>query len=410
MQRNGHAREAETITPPDAALPLEGLVVADFSRVLAGPLATLALADLGARVIKVERTGTGDDTRQWGPPFSESSSTYFDAVNRNKESIALDLGSADDVKVAVALAERADILVENFRSGVMDRLGLGYDAISARNPRIIYASVTGFGSGAGAAMPGYDFVVQALGGLMSVTGAADGPGMKSGVALVDVLTGKDLVAGVLAALLSRSASGRGSRIELDLLSSSLGALANQAQAWLGAGVLPGRLGNVHPSIAPYQTLRCADGDLAVACGTDGQFRQLVDALGVPELVADERFVANSARVVNRVQLVDLLEARLATDTAANWERALGERGVPAGHVASIAEGIELAERLGLDPTLEVISSSGDRRGRQIRNSVRWTPALPVRSAAPPLLDEHGDSIRTWLGASPRHTNGKVQAS
>ncbi|HEU4808932.1 MAG TPA: CoA transferase, partial [Homoserinimonas sp.] len=220
---------------PDIRRPLEGIVVADFSRVLAGPLATMTLADLGARVIKVERPGAGDDTRSWGPPFSATGSTYFEGVNRNKESIALDLRDEADFATAKALAARADVLVENFMPGVMARLGLDYDSLAVENPGIIYASITGFGSEAGAELPGYDFIVQALGGLMSITGGQEGEPTKVGVALVDVLTSKDATTGILAALHARNTHGRGAHIEVNLLSSLQAALANQAQAYLGAG-------------------------------------------------------------------------------------------------------------------------------------------------------------------------------
>ncbi|MFM9877134.1 MAG: CaiB/BaiF CoA transferase family protein, partial [Rhodoglobus sp.] len=217
------------------ALPLTGIVVADFSRVLAGPLATMTLADLGARVIKIERPGEGDDTRHWGPPFSPTGSTYFESVNRNKESIELDLTTDADREVAIGIASNADILVENFKPGGMASLGLGYEELSALNPGLIYASISGFGSGAGAELPGYDFMVQAVGGLMSITGEFGGPPMKVGVAVVDILTAKDATIGILAALHSRSETGLGRLLEVNLLSSLQGALANQGQAHLGAG-------------------------------------------------------------------------------------------------------------------------------------------------------------------------------
>ncbi|WP_241978575.1 MULTISPECIES: CaiB/BaiF CoA transferase family protein [Cryobacterium] len=378
--------------------PLDGILVADFSRVLAGPLATVTLADLGARVIKVERPGRGDDTRSWGPPFSATGATYFESVNRNKESLCLDLTDEADLAVARALALKADVLVENFKPGGMDRLGLGYESLKAENPGLVYASITGFGSAGGADLLGYDFMVQALGGLMSVTGDETGP-MKVGVALVDVLTAKDTTIGVLAALNARAASGLGARLEVNLLSSLQGALANQAQAYLGAGVVPGRMGNRHPSIVPYQLLACADGPLAVACGNDGQFAKLARVLGDEGLATDPRFSTNSARVHNREELVRLLEARLAEAPALSWQDLLTDAGVPAGQVATIAEGIELAESLGLEPTIEVQDASGATVGRQIRHPVSWTPPLAPRTSAPPALGEHSDTIRDWLTGS-----------
>ncbi|MGO4455458.1 CaiB/BaiF CoA transferase family protein [Arthrobacter sp. RAF14] len=384
------------MTAQDGSLPLEGLVVADFSRVLAGPLATMTLADLGATVIKVERPGSGDDTRSWGPPFSATGSTYFESVNRNKQSLCLDLGSEEDRGLARELARRADILVENFKPGGMERLGLGYEELAAENPGLIYASISGFGTAGGAGLMGYDFVVQALGGLMSITGESDGPAMKAGVALVDVLTAKDATLGILAALTARHRHGRGAHLEVNLLSSLQGALANQAQAYLGAGVVPGRMGNDHPSIAPYQLLNCADGPLAVACGNDTQFARLAGLLGLDPLATDSRFATNTARVTHRQELTRQLESVLATDTAAAWQQAFSAAGIPAGRVCGIDEGIAYAEELGLEPTIDVQDATGATVGRQVRHPISWTPSFPARTQAPPLLGEHSERLREWL--------------
>lgn len=372
--------------------PLDGILVADFSRVLAGPLCTMTLADLGATVVKVERPGCGDDTRAWGPPWSAASTTYFDSVNRSKLGIALDLTDGADRALGQELAHRADVVVENFRTGSLDRLGLGYERVSAVNPGVVYCSVTGFGSGAGAGLLGYDFVVQAVGGLMSVTGEAGGDPAKAGVALVDVLTGKDAVIGVLAALAGRTRTGRGCRVEVDLLSSLLGSLVNQAQGFLETGRPPGRMGNRHPSIAPYETLRCRDGLLAVACGNDGQFARLATALGAAALADDARFRTNTARVGHREELVAALEERLAHGDAAEWQRRLTGAGVPAGKVGTIADGFTLAEELGLSPT--VTPAGGGTP--MARHPVTYSTG-PVREASPPpRLDEHGDAVRAWL--------------
>jgi crotonobetainyl-CoA:carnitine CoA-transferase CaiB-like acyl-CoA transferase len=376
--------------------PLAGILVADFSRVLAGPLATMTLADLGARVIKVERPGTGDDTRSWGPPFSATGSTYFESVNRNKESICLDLTDAGDLDLARELVARADVVVENFKPGGVQKLGLGYDTVRASNPGIVYASISGFGSAGGRDLLGYDFIVQALGGLMSITGEADGAALKAGVALVDVLTAKDAVAGILAALLQRKSTGTGALLELNLLSSLQGSLVNQAQAYLGAGVIPERLGNTHPSIAPYETLECSDGPLAIACGNDGQFRRLAEVLGTPQLADDPRFSDNARRVANRPALVPLLEERLRLYDAAEWQRRLTEVGVPAGRVGTIADGLELAQSLGLEPTIEVFDSAGVAVATQVRHPISWSPPITRRSSAPPLLGEHDLAVRAWL--------------
>ena len=372
--------------------PLDGIVVADFSRVLAGPLATTTLADLGAEVIKVERPGLGDDTRQWGPPWTAASSAYFESANRSKKSIELDLSSTVDREVAKALIRRADVLVENFRSGTLERLGLGYDAAAAINPRLVYCSVTGFGSGAGAEIPGYDFIVQAIGGLMSITGATDGEPMKAGVALVDVLTGKDAVIGILAALAERHRSGKGQQVEVNLLSSLLGSLANQASGYLATGVAPTRLGNQHPSIAPYETLRCGEGVVAVACGNDAQFQRLAAALGLPWLADEARFATNAARVSNRDALVAALEAALKLDDAESWQRRLAAADVPVGVVGDIGSALRRAAELGLEPTIEL----GDGHPAQVRHPVTYSRSSVRQGTPPPGLGEHSTEVRRWL--------------
>lgn len=373
--------------------------MADFSRVLAGPVITMTLADLGARVIKVERPGAGDDTRSWGPPYGEDGqATYFASANRNKESVTLDLRDPDDNALARELARRADVVVENFITGGMDRLGLGYDDVRRDNPGVVYVSISGFGSADGAKLPGYDFIVQALGGLMSITGERDGRALKVGVALVDVLTAKDGTIGALAALRARERTGEGMHVEVNLLSSLQAALVNQSQAYLGAGVTPGRLGNDHPSIVPYQTLRCADTDLAVAIGNDGQFAALSRALKAAELAADPRFATNPDRVAHREELRAELESRLATDSAEAWAERIGAAGIPVGVVNTIPQGIDYAASLGLEPTIELHAADGEPAGRAIRHPANYTPAFEARTEAPPRLGEHDAAIRAWLGA------------
>lgn len=371
-------------------LPLDGLLVADFSRVLAGPLATMTLADLGATVVKVERPGTGDDTRHWGPPWVADSSSYFACANRGKYSVALDLADPGDAAAARELARRADVLVQNFRPGSLDAAGLDYPAVAAANPRIVYCSVTGFGPGAGAGRPGYDFIVQAVGGLMSITGDPDGEPHKVGVAVVDVLTGKDATIGILAALAARERTGRGEHVQVDLLSSLLGGLANQATGYLATGRAPGRMGNEHPSIAPYETVHCADGLLAVACGNDAQFARLAAALDCPALAADPRFATNPARVAHRPAMIAALEAVTTTAGAAEWEQRLTAAGVPAGQVGDIADGIALAESLGLHP---IVTAGGVR---QVRHAVTYAHAATAEPTAPPSLGEHDALVRAWL--------------
>lgn len=390
------------------ARPLDGLLVADFSRVLAGPLITMTLADLGARVIKVERPGAGDDTRSWGPPYAESGqATYFESVNRNKESVTLDLRDEADGALARELAARADVVVENFITGGLDRLGLGWDAVHAANPRAVYVSVTGFGSAGGADLPGYDFIVQALGGLMHITGDRDGGPMKVGVALVDVLTAKDGTIGTLAALAQRERTGEGTHVEVNLLSSLQSALVNQAQAVIGAGAEPRRMGNDHPSIVPYQTLACAGSEIAIAIGNNGQFRSLVTLLGAPELADDERFATNADRVAHREEVRDALESRLTTGTADEWADRIRSAGIPVGVVNTIAEGLAYADELGLDPVLDLQGPDGAPRGRGVRHPARYTPSFDVRTQAPPLLGEHDEAVRAWL-ASTRDPNPPVE--
>ncbi|MFI7680600.1 CaiB/BaiF CoA transferase family protein [Actinophytocola sp. NPDC049390] len=371
-------------------LPLEGVLVADFSRVLAGPLMTVMLADLGATVVKVERPGAGDDTRAWGPPFTDDSSTYFECANRSKKSVTLDLRDPADLALAKELAARADVVVENFKAGAMTAFGLDYAAVRQVNPRVVYCSISGFGPDSD--LPGYDFLVQAVGGLMSITGADDGPPTKVGVALVDVLTAKDATIGVLAALAARDRDGEGQLVEVNLLSSLLGSLANQASAYLWTGKAPGRLGNRHPSIAPYETLSCQDGLLAVCCGNDGQFRRCVTELGDPALADDPRFATNADRVANRTELVAALETPLATDTTDSWITRLTSVGVPAGKVGDLADAFGLADRLGLDPTTPV----GPGRSPQVRHPISYSRTPVTRYAPPPRLGEHSDEIRRWL--------------
>ena len=372
--------------------PLDGLLVADFSRVLAGPLATMTLADLGATVVKVERPGTGDETRAWGPPWTAGSSAYFDCVNRSKLGITLELTDPADRALAGELARRADVVIHNLRG--MQRYGLDYDTVAAGNPRVVYCSITGFGPDSD--RPGYDFLVQAVGGLMSITGDPDGEPRKVGVALVDVLTGKDAVIGILAAVHARARTGRGDHVQVDLLSSLLGGLVNQAAGYLATGVAPGRMGNQHPSIAPYETLHCADGLLAVACGNDGQFARLAAELDVPELAVDPRFATNPARVANRAALVTALEERLGADAAASWEARLAAAAVPAGLVGDIGAAVQRATADGLAPTVEVGAA------RQIRHPVRYGTVAPQPPSAPPALGEHDAAVRAWL-AGPADT-------
>ena len=374
--------------------PLQGVLVADFSRVLAGPLASMFLADLGATVIKVERPEAGDDTRAWGPPYVGSASTYYTSVNRNKRSVTLDLAHPGDLALARRLAGRADVFVENFRPGKLAGFGLDAGTLAASHPRLVYCSVSGFGAGPGADLPGYDFVVQAVGGLMSITGQPDGPPAKAGVALVDVLTGLHAVIAILAALRERDRSGQGQHVEVNLLSSLLGSLVNQAAGYINGGGVPAAMGNQHPSIAPYETLATKDVSLAVAIGNDRQFAAMAGALGRPDLAEDERFSTNRGRVVNRAALVAELESVLATRSAAEWTDHLQARGLPCGPVNDIAQAIALATRLGLDPVVRL-------RAAEAEIATIASPLLlhrtPVRyHRAPPTLGADTDEVKSWL--------------
>jgi crotonobetainyl-CoA:carnitine CoA-transferase CaiB-like acyl-CoA transferase len=371
--------------------PLEGLVVADFSRVLAGPFATMLLGDLGADVVKVEHPGGGDETRAWGPPWHGGHSTYYLAVNRNKRSVALDLKTDAGRRAARALAGRADVLVENFKAGAPERLGLGFEEVARDNPGLVWCSISGFGRAAGAELPGYDFLVQAMSGLMSITGPAEGEPTKVGVALVDVLAGLYAFGGVLAALGQRERTGRGQRVEVSLLGSALASLVNQASSYLCTGSVPMAMGNRHPSIAPYETLATADRPLVVAVGNDGQFARLCRVLGLPDAAADPRFATNADRVTNREALVGLLEEALAARGADDWVADLAGAEVPCGLVNDVGEAFALAERLGLDP----VADTGGIP--QVANPIRLSGSPASYRRPPPALGEHTAEVLAWLG-------------
>jgi crotonobetainyl-CoA:carnitine CoA-transferase CaiB-like acyl-CoA transferase len=369
-----------------AGSALGNLRILDFSRVLAGPLATMTLADLGAEVTKVERQGSGDDTRSWGPPHDAAGeATYFQAVNRNKRSVVLDLRAPEGVAEARRLALAADVVVENFRPGLMAELGLGYEELAAENPRLVYCSITGFGAGgAGAELPGYDLLVQALGGLMSVTGEPDGEPLKVGVALVDVIAGLYAAVGILAALEHRRESGEGQLVEVDLLSALLAGLVNQSSAFTVAGAVPGRMGNRHPSIAPYELLRTGESELVLAVGNDRQFAALCAVLGSDTLAGDERFATNPARVEHRDELRTQLEAALAARPATEWVELLRARRVPAGLVNDVGAAFEFAAEIGLDPIVEIPRPDGPPV-RLPRNPIRLSKTPASYRLPPPRL-------------------------
>ncbi len=385
------------MTEPTPTGPLAGLLVADFTRILAGPYATMLMADLGADVVKVEGPA-GDDTRTWAPPVRDGVSTYYLGVNRGKRSVALDLTDATDLAAAQELARRADVVVENFKPGGLARFGLDFDTVAAGNPAAVYASISGFGSGpGGAGLPGYDLIVQAVSGLMSLTGESDGEPLRSGVAVFDVMAGLHLTVGVLAALRERERTGRGQHVEVDLLSSALSGMVNQTSAVVAGGVVPRRMGNAHPSLFPYEPLPCADGDLVITCGNNAQFARLAEVLGAPELAEDPRFARNEDRTAHRDALRPLLVERLAGRGVQEWFQAIGDVGVPCGPINTVEQGVALAERIGLDPVVTV--GVDEAAVPTVRNPIRLSSSPAAYRLPPPGHDEHGDDLRAWLAGS-----------
>jgi len=373
--------------------PLSGVLVADFSRVLAGPYATMLLADLGAEVVKVE-SPEGDETRTWTPPVRGDVSTYYLGVNRGKRSVVLDLRDPGDAELARELARRADVLIQNFKPGGLAKYGLDFDAVRAANPGIVYASISGFGPRAGARVPGYDLMVQAISGLMSLTGDPDGPPYRAGISVFDVMAGNHAVIGILAALRHRDATGDGQHVDVNLLSSALSGLVNHSSAYVAGGVVPFRMGNAHPSVFPYEPLPTADRELIVAAANDRLFRKLCTVLGVPEVADDPRFARNRDRTVNRAELRPILVERLATRGAEEWFELLVDAGVPCGPINTIDGGFAMAERLELEPVVEV--GEGERALPMARHPITFS-ATPARYALPPPeLDEHGAELRKWL--------------
>jgi crotonobetainyl-CoA:carnitine CoA-transferase CaiB-like acyl-CoA transferase len=402
---NHAASTADTPRPP----PLAGLKVLDLSRVLAGPWATQNLGDLGADVVKVERPGSGDDTRAWGPPWVKANdgrdtreAAYFQCANRNKRSIAIDLASPEGQVLVHELAAQADVLVENFKVGGLAQYGLDAASLCAKHPRLIYCSITGFGqTGPYAERAGYDFLIQGMGGLMSITGRAEGEEgagpQKVGVALVDVLTGLYATIAIQAALAERERSGRGQHIDMALLDVQVAALANQAASFLAAGVVPQRMGNAHPTIVPYQDFPTSDGDMILAIGNDGQFERFCQAAGHPEWALDERFASNPQRVKHRATLIPLLRQATVMRSTAEWIALLESRAVPCGPIHRIDEVFAnpqvQARGLKLDlphPSAGTLST--------VASPIRLSASPVVAHRAPPLLGQHTDEVlREWLG-------------
>lgn len=383
---------AESPASTTKATALKGIKVLDLSRILAGPWCTQTLADLGAEVWKVEMPGTGDDTRSWLPPEVAGESTYFMCTNRSKQSVAINIATPEGQALIRELAAQADVLVENFKLDGLKKYGLDYETLKAINPRLVYCSISGYGrSGPRAAEPGYDFVIQAESGLMSLTGEQDGEPMKLGVAITDIVTGMNAVQAILAALFARERNGHGQLIDLSLLDGAVGILANVGAGYLAANVEPKRYGNGHPTVVPYQIVCTEDGKFALAVGNDRQFAALCDVLGVADLAADERYRTNRARVMNRDSLIALLEEKLAHHGNAYWLERIRAAGIPAGPVRSVPEALEAPEvaargMVGMTPD----SRHGNVRLMRSPLHLRGTP--PREPVAPPRLGEHTDTI------------------
>jgi crotonobetainyl-CoA:carnitine CoA-transferase CaiB-like acyl-CoA transferase len=378
----------------DSMLPLEGVRVLDLSRVMAGPYATMVLGDLGADVIKVEHPERGDDTRHWGPPFAGEGeareSAYFLAVNRNKRSIGVDLKDPDGLERVKKLAAGADVVIENWRRGALEKLGLGYEALREANPGLVYCSITGFGPGPDEERPGYDFLVQARGGVMGITGQPGGEPTKVGVAISDIVCGLFASNAILAALHRRAATGDGARIEVPLFESTLGWLANRGQEYLISGEDTGLIGNAHPSIVPYQTFDASDKPLVVAVGNNTQFAGLCEAVGRPELADDERYATNPDRVANRAPLIQELQEEFRKRTADEWTEEIRAAGVPSGPVNTLAD----------------VFADDHVRGSGILQNIDHPSAGPLKMLASPLLvDGERLPIRHPPPTLGQHTDG-----
>ncbi len=382
---------------------LDRLRVLDMSRVLAGPWAGQLLGDFGADVVKVERPGSGDDTRHWGPPWLGDESAYFLSTNRNKRSITIDISTARGQQLVRELAATADVLLENFKVGTLRRLHLDPDELMAANPALIVCSISAFGqSGSRAAEPGYDAMIQASGGLMSITGAPDEEGgrpQKVGVAIADIMAGMYAATAVLAALQARDRTGRGQRIDVPLYDSQVAWLANQNMNFLVGGTVPGRMGTAHPNLVPYQAFESRNGDFMIAVGNDRQFAACMRCLGLDELAGDPRFVSNAARIRHRGELIDAMQVVLRTRSAAEWLESLGNAGVPAGPINDIGEVLGNAHARERQLVRRLRNGAGDDVPT-VANPIAFTGTPVAYDRAPPLLGEHTDEVlREWLGYS-----------
>ena len=379
-------------------LPLTGVAVLDLSRAVAGPVCAMMLGDYGADVVKLERPDGGDDTRGWGPPFVHGQSTYFLGLNRNKRSIAVDLGTPEGRALTRALARRADVVLENFRPGTMERLGLGYDTLAADNPRLIYCSISGFGrTGPRREQAGFDVMVSGFGGLLSITGYPDGPPAKVGVPVLDMATGLSAFGAITTALFARERTGRGTRIDLSLFATQIAMLMNAASDYLVAGQVMGRHGTAHPSIVPYQGFPARDGYLLIGGANDRLFRRIAETLGHPEWADDPRFRTNADRVRNRAALEAAMEAVLRTRDVADWVAALTAAGVPASPINTVDRALEDAQVEALGLVCE-LPHPALGRVRLTTPHIEFGGARPVVRRPPPLLGQHtAEVLQEWLG-------------
>ncbi len=400
--------------------PLSGLRVLDFSRILAGPWAAQTMADLGAEVIKIERPGTGDDTRQWGPPFivaKDGSETpdaaYFHCANRGKKSITLDLASAKGQDIARALAGRSDILLENYKRGGLSRYGLGYEDLRAVNPGLVYCSITGFGqTGPYSDRAGYDFLIQAMGGLMSITGERDdlpgGGPQKVGVAVTDVLTGLYTAIAALAAVRERGKTGQGKHIDMALFDVAVASTANQAMNYLATGEAPVRMGNAHPNVVPYQTFRTADRYVVVAVGNDSQFGRFCEAGGRPDLAADERFKTNAGRIEHRDALIPAVSEMMLSRTQDEWIAALEAVGVPCGPINDLDQIFADPQAVARGLRMELPhSEAGSVPG--VANPIRYVGEPHDYPGGAPVLGEHTGEVLTGLLGMDEDEIGALRA-
>lgn len=397
---SGAEQLPQTHPPGPASGALAGIRVLDLTRILAGPQCTMMLGDLGADVIKVELPGAGDETRHWDsaaniPGFG----AYFVLSNRNKRSVEIDLKTSDGIGLLRRLIRAADVLVDNFKPGTLDRFGLSDGELELMNPGLISCSITGFGPEGGADLPGYDYLAQAAGGLMSITGYPDGEPTRVGAPVSDVMTGMHATIGVLAALQRRSQTGKGQRVEVNLLSSTLSTLANQASMYLLTNVVPRRVGNLHPLITPYETFRTSDQELVVAAASDRQFLLLLRALGLEQLASETKFTTNELRLSHRDELRRVLERRFVTESSETWVSRLRAVGVPCSPINHVGQAFALADELGLDPVVQMSTTRGQSL-RLAANPLTLSETPPTYRLPPPELGEHNDSVSDWLVDSP----------